>query len=320
MKAITCRSYGPPEVLKIEDLPVPGPREHEILIEVHASAVNSADWRLRQPDPAAARLFFGLLRPRNPVPGGVLAGIVKSIGGKVTRLRPGDRVFGSTGLKFGAHAEYACLPESAALAIMPGKLSFRDAAAVPFGGLTALHFLRRAEIKPAQRVLIYGASGSVGTAAVQIAKYYGAEVTAVCSHANLGLVKSLGADHLIDYNASDFSEKRGAYDVVFETVGKTTFSTCIRALKASGVLLLGSASAGQTLRAVWSLATKTRVIAGMTGESAADMEFLAGLLESGSLRAVVDKTYPLEQTAQAHQYAQAGHKKGNVVVEIRSQT
>lgn len=319
MKAMTCRSYGAPEVLKLEELPVPVPGKNEILIEVHASAVNSADVRIRIPDPAAARLFFGLLRPRIPVGGGVLAGLVHSTGSNVKRFAPGDRVFGSAGLSFGAYAEYMCLPESASLAVMPGGLSFGDAAAVPFGALTALHFLRKANIRPGQNVLIYGASGAVGTAAVQLAKHFGARVTAVSSGANLGLVKSLGADSVIDYTSADFAEESERWDVVFEAVGKAGFARCKKVLKPGGTLILASASAAETLRAVWtSLTGKTRAIAGMAGESAADMQFLAELLQSQSIRAVVDRTYPLEQLQEAHRYAETGRKKGNVVVQIKS--
>ncbi len=317
MKAAVCTQYGAPEVIQITELAKPAPKDNEILIKIHATAVNSGDCRLRKADPFAIRFFFGLFKPKNPVLGGVLSGIVEAVGKNVTQFQVGEAVFGSTQMRLSTHAEYICLPETGALAIKPENFSHEEAAALPFGGMTALHYLRKANVQPGQKVLIYGASGAVGTAAVQIAKYFGAEVTGVCSTSNLDLVKSLGAANVIDYTQTDFTKTGKTYDVVYETVDKAPFSSCIRVLKQDGTLILGAALLGGMLRGAWrSLTSKQKVITGVAAETTEAANFLRKLATEGKLKAVIDKTYPLEQMVAAHTYADKGHKRGNVVIEL----
>jgi NADPH:quinone reductase-like Zn-dependent oxidoreductase len=252
-----------------------------------------------------------------------LAGTVDSVGKAVTRFRAGDQVFGGTGFKFGAHAEYACLPEDGTLAIKPANMTLEEAAAVLFGGFSALHFLRKAKIQAGQKVLIYGASGSVGTFAVQLAKHFGAHVTAVCSTANLELVKSLGADEVVDYTAEDFSRSGRAYDIVFDTVGKSGFSRSLKSLKRGGFYVRVGGSGrllsilGGILGQIWaSITGAAKVIGGVAGGAPADQSFLKGLIEAGKLRTVIDRRYSLDHIAEAHRYVEAGHKKGNVVIVL----
>jgi len=317
MKAAVCPQYGAPEVLHLTELAKPAPKDNEILVKIYATAVNSADCRLRKADPFAVRFFFGLFKPKNPVLGGVLSGIIEAVGKNVTQFQVGDAIFGSTQMKLSTHAEYICLPETGALAIKPENISHEEAAALPFGGMTALHFLRKADVQPGQKVLIYGASGAVGTAAVQIAKYFGAEVTGVCSTSNLDLVKSLGADAVIDYTKTDFAKTGETYDVVYETVDKAPFSSCIHVLKQNGTLVLGATLLGGMLRGAWrSLTSKQKVITGVASETAEAANFLKKLAAEGKLKAVIDKTYPLEHIVAAHAHADNGHKKGNVVIGL----
>lgn len=317
MNAAVYNRYGAPEVLQLTALAKPNPGDNEILVKIHATAVTSADSRLRKADPFAVRFFFGLFKPKKPILGGVLSGEVEAVGKNVQKFKVGDPVFGSAYPHFGAYAEYICLPETAALAIKPKNMSHEEAAALPFGGMTALHFLRKAEIQPGQKVLIFGASGAVGTAAVQIAKFFGAEVTGVCSTANLDMVKSLGADKVIDYTKTDFAKNGEQYDVIYETVNKAPYSACIAALKNSGTLILGASMLTEMLRGVWtSLTSSKKVISGVALETAEAVSFLKMLAEAGQLKAVIDKKYPLEQIAEAHGYVDKGHKKGNVVVQL----
>ncbi len=317
MKAAVYTQYGSPAVLQIQTLNKPIPKDNEILVKIHATAATSADSRLRKADPFAVRFFFGLFKPGKPVLGGVLSGTVEAVGKNVTKFKTGDQVFGSSYPGFGAYAEYICLPETGTLAIKPGNMSHEEAAALPFGGMTALHFLRKADVRPGQKVLIYGASGAVGTAAVQIAKYFGAEVTGVCSTSNIGLVKSLGADHVIDYAQTDFSKNGGQYDVVYETVNKTPVSLCLAALHEKGTLILGAAMLSAMLRGAWASLTGTKkVISGVAVETAAAVNFLKKLAEEGHLKPVIDKKYRLDQIAEAHAYVDTGRKKGNVVIVV----
>lgn len=317
MIAAVYENYGAPEVLQLKEVAQPIPDRHEILVKIQASAVSSGDVRLRKADPFAVRFFFGLFRPKHRVLGGVLAGEVVAIGEAVTKFKVGDAVFGTTGLSFGGYAEYKNLAEAGVLAKMPADFSYEQAAAIPFGGTTALHFIKKARLQPGQKVLIYGASGAVGSAAVQLAKHFGAQVTGVCSTANLAMVKSLGADKVVDYTTTDFSQSGEQYDVVFDTVNKAPYSSLLKVLAKNGLLLLGAAGPAEMFRALWtSLTSKQKVITGMISETAADMEFLAQLMERGRLKASIDKTYPLDQIAEAHRYVDGGHKKGNVVIKI----
>lgn len=317
MTAAVYANYGAPEVLQIKEVSKPTPKANEVLIKIHATSVNSGDCRLRKADPFAVRFFFGLLKPKQGILGVVVAGEVVEVGSEVKKYTVGDQVFGKTGMSFGAYAEYKCMPETGVLAIKPEYSSYETAAAIPFGGTTALHFIKKANIQPGQKVLIYGASGAVGSAAVQLAKYFGAEVTGVCSTSNLEMVRSLGADHVIDYTKTDFSSQGKTYDVVFETVGKAPFSSAIKAVTPEGTLLLASAWPADMLKGLWtSKTTNKKVISGGIEETAEDMAFLARLMETGKLKPVIDKTYPLAQIADAHRYVDGGHKKGNVVVRI----
>jgi NADPH:quinone reductase-like Zn-dependent oxidoreductase len=317
MKAMVYTQYGPPEVLQLKELEKPVPQDNEILIRIHATAVSSGDWRLRKADPFAVRIFFGLLKPKKEILGGVFAGVVEATGKEVKRFKKGDRVFGSTGMSCGTYAEYRCLSEDGVVALKPEKMSDQEAAAVPFGGLTALYFLKKAKIQRGQKVLIYGASGAVGTAAVQIAKYFGAEVTGVCSTRNVEVVKSLGADKVIDYSQEDFTKSGETYDVIFDTVGKSLFSRSKGSLSKNGVLILSAAGVSHGILGLWtSLTSSKKVLSGVIKELAEDLHFLKQMIEAEQIRSVIDRSYPLEQTAEAHRYVELGHKTGNVVITV----
>jgi NADPH:quinone reductase-like Zn-dependent oxidoreductase len=317
MKAMVYTKFGPPEVLHLEEVAKPAPKENEVLIKIHATTVVKED-----PDMRASPGFNGLLKPRHPILGQELAGEVEAVGSAVTRFKPGDQVFGID--MFGAYAEYKCMPENGALAIKPANLSDEDAASVPNGALTALPFLRdKGKIQSGQSVLIYGASGSVGAAAVQLAKHYGAKVTGVCSTANLEWVKSLGADQVIDYTREDFAENGETYDVIFDTVGKRSFSECKGSLTDTGTYLTTVPTPATMLQALWTAKSggkKVRFAAtGLRPSSAKvkDLAFLTQLIEAGKIKPVIDRCYPLEQIAEAHRYVGQGHKKGNVVITVR---
>jgi NADPH:quinone reductase-like Zn-dependent oxidoreductase len=318
MKAIVYERYGEPGVLHLKDIKKPEPKDNEVLIRIHATAVNSGDIRMRKADPFIVRFMLGLIRPRISVLGIVLAGEIEEIGKDVTRFKKGDQVYGATGMGFGAYAQYKCLSQDGVVALKPANITYNQAAAIPFGGNAALHFLRKAKIQSGQKVLIYGASGAVGTAAVQIAKYRGADVTGVCSTSNLAMVKSLGADKVVDYTVEDFSEGGEAYDIIFDTVGKSSFSSSIRSLKKNGYYLrVVHMALAPILKGLWaSMTSGKRVIGGVTVEKAEDLIFLNQLIEAGQLRPVIDRSYPLEQIAEAHTYVEKGHKKGNVVITI----
>lgn len=322
MKAAIATQYGPPEVLQIKEVTKPTPKENEILVKIYATTVNVGDYRMRGfiVPPMAwipARLFMGLRKPRNPVFGFELAGEVESVGQAVTRFKPGDSVFGSAfRLNFGAHAEYKCLPQDGIVANRPKNLTYEEAAAVPLGGLTALHFLRLANIQPGQKVLVNGASGSVGTYAVQLAKHFGAEVTGVCSTANLEMVKSIGADKVIDYTREDFTQNGQTYDIIFEAVGKTTFSQIKGSLKEGGYYLHMVLPAAGMIGRWHFMRTGKHVIGGTVVERTEDLVFLKELIESGAVRPVIDRCYPLAQIAEAHRYVETGRKKGNVAVQV----
>jgi NADPH:quinone reductase-like Zn-dependent oxidoreductase len=322
MRAAVYIRYGPPDVLEIRDLEKPVPKDNEVRVRIHAATVCAADWRFRKADPFVIRFINGLWRRKKiQILGIEFAGRIESVGKSATRFSVGDQVFGLTGFKAGAHAEYICLPEDATLAIKPVNMTLHESAAVMFGGISALYFLRNAKIQAGQTVLIYGASGSVGIFAVQLVKHFGARVTGVCSTANLDLVKSLGADEVVDYTREDFSRAGRVYDVVVDTVGKSGFSRSLKSLKRGGFFVRIGASGGLwsilggILRGRWvSITGGAKVIGGVARGEAGDQSFLKGLIEAGQLRTVIDRRYSLDEIAEAHRHAEAGHKKGHVVV------
>ncbi len=317
MKAVVFATYGAPEVLQLQHVGKPEPKDNEILLRIKATAANSGDWRIRKADPFAIRLFFGLAKPKINILGSVFSGEIEAVGKSVTRFKAGDEVFGSTGMTLGAYAEYICLPENGPLAPKPGNLTHQEAAVIPFGGTTALYWIRKANIKKGQKVLINGASGAVGTAAVQLAKYFGATVTGVCGTSNMDLVKSLGADKVIDYTKEDFARNGETYDVIFDTVNKISFSRGLKSLHKNGKFIQSAAGMPAMLRGLWVSATSGRkVLAGVISQKAEDIEFLKTLAGTNHLKAVIDRTYALDRMAEAHTYIEKGHKSGNVAITV----
>lgn len=305
--------------VQIEDVEKPVPKDNEVLVRIHAATICAADYRLKS-FPFLLAWIIGLRNGK--ILGMELAGTVESVGKAVTRLRPGDPVFGGTGFKLGAHAEYACVLERQ-VEMKPVNMTLEESAAVAFGGLTALCFLRMAKIQAGQNVLVYGASGSVGVFVVQLAKHFGARVTGVCSTANLDMVKSLGADEVIDYTKEDFSKSGRVYDMIVETVGKAGYSRCLKSLKRGAPLVLITISGGlgsilgDVVRQQWiSITRAAKIIGGVTRPAPEDLSFLKSLIEAGKLRTVIDKRYPLQEIAEAFRYAEAGHKKGHVIINI----
>jgi NADPH:quinone reductase-like Zn-dependent oxidoreductase len=317
MKAIVCTKYGPPEVLQLREVEKPVPKDNEVLVRIHASTVTSGDIRLRSFTWAPwfwlpGRIMYGLIKPRKKIPGNELSGIIEAIGKDIAHFKKGDQIFGitwTTGFG-GANAEYICLPENE-VAIKPANMTFEEAAAVPIGGLTALVLLRKGRILSGQRVLIYGASGSVGTFAVQLAKYFGAEVTGVCSTANIEMVKCLGADNLVDYTKEDFTKSSQTYDVIFDTVMKTSFSKCKNSLAPKGTFITVDFP---LVAALWRSIVGGRRIAFGIANSIDDLNFIRELIQAGKIKSIIDRRYPLEQISEAHRYVERGHKKGNVVI------
>lgn len=296
MKAVVYERYGTPDVLELRDIPKPVPKDNEVLVKVHATTVTAGDWRMRKADPFLARLFAGLFKPtRLNILGFEVAGVVEEAGRNVRSFKKGDSIFASCGFKFGGYAEYKCLPENELIAIKPSNMSFEEAATVPIGGLTALRILKRAGVKNGDNVLIYGASGSVGSFAVQISKGFGATVTGVCSTTNTDMVRSLGADHVIDYTREDFTKTATRFDIIFDAVGKTSRGACKPLLKPGG---------------------KYVSVSGSPKENPDDLLVLKALIESGKLKTVIDRRYTLAQIREAHAYVEKFHKKGNVVINV----
>jgi NADPH:quinone reductase-like Zn-dependent oxidoreductase len=323
MKAMVWTRYGPPDVLQLRELETPTPKEKEVRVRVHASTVTAGDCELRglKGPPYLSiilRLYAGLSRPRRiTILGQELAGEIDSVGKDVTRFKSGDQVFAWTGLRLGAYAEYACLPEKAMLGIKPSNLGYEEAAALPVGGLESLHFLGNGNVRPGDKVLINGAGGSIGTFGLQLARHYGAEVTAVDSAEKLEVLRSLGADHIIDFAREDFTRNGETYDVIFDVIGKAPFSRAVRSLKPDGRYLLGNPSLSHRFRGRWSsLGEGRKAVFGASDHSAAELLPLKELVEAGTIRPVIDRRYPLEELPDAHRYVEAGHKKGNVVITI----
>ena len=325
MKAIVYTEYGSPDVLHLQEVGKPTPKDNEVLIKVHAATVTAGDVNVRGftfvppgfgPLP---RLMFGLRKPKRTILGTELAGEIESVGKDVELFKKGDQVFGISSEIFSAYAEYTCRPETGALAPKPSNMTYDEAAALPFGAGTALYFLRdRAKIRPGQRLLINGASGGVGVYAVQLAKYYGAEVTGVCSTANLELVKSLGADQVIDYTQQDFTQNGETYDLILDTVvGKTSFARCQNSLKPNGLYLAVAGGLREMGQMLWtSITGGQKVIFGSPAERREELVFIKELVEGGKLKAIIDRRYSLEQTAEAHRYVDTGRKKGCVVISV----
>lgn len=323
MKAIVYTEYGSPEVLHIKEVEKPVPRNNEVLIRIIAAAVSTADSAARKGEKFIERLAFGLSGPKKPILGTEFSGKIEIVGKAVTRFKEGDQVFAASGLDFGAHAEYLCLPEEGALAIKPDNVSFQEAAAISEGGLTALPFLRDlGKLKRGQKILINGASGVVGAYAVQLAKYYGADVTAVCSTANFQMVTALGADKVVDYRTQDFTVSGQTYDVIFDAVGKRTFSQCKPALKKTGVYLTTVPTLSimfDLLRTAKFSRKKARIMfAGLRSSQAKsrDLVFLRERVEAGELKPVIDICYALKQISEAHSHVDTGHKKGNIIISF----
>ena len=325
MKAILHTQYGPPDLLQFKEVDKPVPMDNEVLIKIHATTVSTGDCNLRNftfvttSMRPIAKLMFGIGKPwKERVLGTELAGEVEGTGKDVRKFKVGDRVVASTGMAGGGHAQYACLREKGALVIKPDSLSWEEAVAIPFGANTALYFLRDlGKIQAGQELLIIGASGSIGSAGVQLAKHFGARVTAVCSGANVEMVKSIGADKVIDYRKEDFTKNGKTYDLIFDIVGATTFDRCRKSLKPRGVFLQNIMGLADVVRVLWtSIAGRKKIKSGVAMENLERMNFTVELATAGKLKAVIDRSYPLERIAEAFKYVEQGHKKGNVVITV----
>jgi len=330
MKAMVLTTYGSPEVLQLKEIAKPTPKENEILIRIRATSVNYGDlagrnfknlsaseFNMPLPLFLIAKLAFGLSKPNNPILGSELAGDVEAIGSAVTRFKVGEAVIGYPGQNMGAYAEYICMAETAPVIEKPANLSYEEAAVLPYGAVMALPLLRKLKIQPGQKVLINGASGAIGAAAVQIAKHYGAEVTGVCGAPRLALVKSLGADKVIDYAQQDFTQNGETYDVIFDVLGKAPFSKTKSSLNPGGVHFNVSFKTRQLLEMFQTRNSDKKVLCGMAPGSLEDLLAVKELIEAGKIKALIDKRFPLEQAAEAHRYVEAGHKQGNVVITVR---
>lgn len=324
MKAVIWTRYGPPEVLEVQEVEKPTPKANEVLVKVHATTVETGDcelrrYRLHNGLYMLFRPYFGLFKPKRVnILGQQLSGVIETVGNEVTRFKSGDAVFASVET-MGTAVQYICLDENSAIIPKSDVISFEEATTIPVGGVNALHFLRLADIKPRDQVLIYGSSGTIGTYAVQLAKHFGAEVTAVCSQAKSELVKSLGADHLIDYKTQQLTDSQQTFDVVFDTIGKSPYSESLKVLKPGGIYLLANPTFRQQLRSYWTqLTSNIRTTCKLAHNSIEASEYLARLLELGELKVVIDRCYPMDQIVEAHHYVEQGHKAGNVVITIGS--
>ncbi|MEJ2378795.1 MAG: NAD(P)-dependent alcohol dehydrogenase [Pseudolabrys sp.] len=323
MKAAVYERYGPPDVVTIREVAKPAPKDNEVLIRIRATTVSSGDWRARSLDVPAgfkllSRLFFGVSRPKQPILGTELAGDIEAVGKDVRKFAVGDAVFAYPGAAFGCHAEYRTMPEDGALALKPAKLSYAEAAALCFGGTTALDYLKeKAKIRRGEKVLVVGASGAVGSAAVQLAKHFGAAVTGVCSGANVALVKWIGADKVIDYTKEDFTRNGERYDIILVAAGAMPYSRCKNSLAENGRLLLVVAGLPEMIQIPWASMTRSKqVFAGPAAASAAYVQALKELAEAGAFKPVIDRSYPMERIAEAHTYVDSGHKRGSVVIDV----
>jgi len=327
MKAIVCTKYGPPDVLQLKEVEKPTPKDNEILIKIYATTVTAGDCELRSLKfpillQLLMRIGFGFRGPRKKILGQELSGEIEAVGKDVKLFKKGDQVFAATGFSMGAYAEFICLPEEpkemeGLLAIKPANMTYEEAAAVPTGGLNALHFLRKGNIRSGQKVLINGSGGSIGTFAVQLAKYFGAEVTGVDSTRKLDMLRSIGADQVIDYTQEDFTKSGQTYDVIFDIVGKSSFSGCMRSLKKEGIYLSANPGLSQMVRGQWTSKTSSKkVIVGTASYKTEDLIFLKELIEVGKIKSVIDRRYSLEQIPEAHSYVEKGHKKGNVIITL----
>jgi len=323
MKAIVWTEYGPPDGLKLKEVEKPNPKDNEVLIRVHATTVTTGDCEMRSLRlPVLFRLMVRIYNgPRRPkrvtILGQELAGEIESVGRDVRMFRKGGSVFAATGFNFGAYAEYICMPEEGAVATKPTNMTYEEASAVPVGGLNALHFLRKGNVQGGQKVLIIGAGGSIGTFAVQIAKSLGAEVTGVDSTKKLDMLRSIGADHVIDYTQEDFTKSGETYDAIFDVIGKSSFSGCMKSLKENGILLLGNPSLLKRVRGrLTSMTDGKKVIDSTASYTTENLTALKELIEAGRIRSVIDRRYPLERIVEAHRYVDTGQKTGNVVITV----
>jgi NADPH:quinone reductase-like Zn-dependent oxidoreductase len=330
MRAIIYTKYGPPEVLQLKEIEKPTPKDNEVLIRVYAAPVSFGDIMARNfkkisprkftmPLPLwlPTRMYFGFTKPRIRILGSAFAGKIEAVGKNVKLFKEGDQVFGYRGQRFGAYAEYLCTPEDGMVVIKPTNMTYEEAAVVPYGTLMALSLLRKVNIQKGQKVLINGASGGIGSAAVQLAKYFGAEVTGVCSTPRLEFVKSLGADKVIDYTKEDFTENGEFYDLIFDILGKSSLSRCKNSLNQDGCYLLASFKMKQLFQMLWtSIIGNRKVICAMASEKVEDLIFIKELAETGTIKSIIDKRFPLEQTAEAHRYVEEGQKTGNVVINM----
>ena len=328
MKAVVWTEYGPPDVLELQEVEKPTPKDNEVLIKIHATTVTAGDCEIRGLKFSSAlrfimRLGFGFKKPKKKysILGYELAGKIESIGKNVKLFKIDDQVLASTSSNLGTYAEYRCLPEDGMIVIKPSNMTYEEAAAVPLGGLNALHFLRKGNIQSGQKVLISGASGTIGTFAIQLAKYYGAEVTAVGNPTSLEVMKSLGADKVIDYTQEDFTKNGEIYDVIFDVVGKSSVSDCLNSIKKKGLYILANPKFSLIFRKLWiSMTSRKKLITGIAKERIEDLVFLKELIEEGKIKSAIDKTYPLEQIIEAHTYVDMGKKTGNVVITVMEQT